>query len=139
MIARYRFQQGAKVEEESSGGFIIAELGPGDLAGVFEDDGETGYLYLYEENGRGIISHLHIYNRSSELDVGEDDVAVVWSTTGSKCGVIIGDGMRGIIDLESHQQMTTDFVSPDSPAISDPLWLSDFEGWTDQPGGQKDS
>ncbi len=116
------------MEEESTGGFIIAELGPADLAGVFEDDGETGYLYLYEENGRGIISHLHIYSRSSKLNVGEDDVTVVWSAGGRKCGVVIWGGMRGIIDLETHQQMTTDFVSPDSPPISDPEWLSDFEG-----------
>jgi len=124
-------------KEGIMGDFIIAEIGPNDLAGVFEDDGETGYLYLYEENGRGIISHLHIYNRSDELDVSEDDVSVVWSAGGNKCGVVICDGMRGIIDLENHQQMTTDFDSPDSPPISDPQWLSGFE--IDQSGGQKDS
>lgn len=37
--------------------FEIAEFGA-----VFEDDGETGYFYLLDENG--IIDALHIYNVS---------------------------------------------------------------------------
>jgi len=45
-------------------GFIVEAQGPDGVFGVFEDDGETGYLYIYEPEGAGIIQHLHIYHRS---------------------------------------------------------------------------
>ena len=67
--------------------FILDKVGPSGLACVFEDDGETGYLYLYDPNGRGVLEDLQIYNRAGELKVNEKDVQVVWSTDGSKCGV----------------------------------------------------
>ena len=49
------------------------------LFGVFEDDGETGYLYFYEPGGREVFQHLHIYDRSPKLPIQEQDVRVVWS------------------------------------------------------------
>jgi len=32
-------------------GFIVEAEGPNGIFGVFEDDGETGYLYIYEPDG----------------------------------------------------------------------------------------
>ena len=38
--------------DSSDGKFVREAAGPPGLFGVFEDDGETGYLYLYELRGR---------------------------------------------------------------------------------------
>lgn len=63
---------------------------------VFEDDGETGYLYLSEHGGAGIIDHLHIYDDPDQVGVKEEDIEVVWSKDYSKCGVKIWGGFYGI-------------------------------------------
>jgi hypothetical protein len=47
--------------------FVTEAAGPQGLFGVFEDDGETGYLYLYEPGGREVFQHLHIYDRTPNL------------------------------------------------------------------------
>jgi hypothetical protein len=107
--------------------FIVDELGPDGLFGVFEDDGETGYLYLYEPDGQGVTKHLQIYNCAKKLNVQEEDVKVAWTEDGGKCGVIIWNGMRGIIDLRHDEEMSVKIESPGSPLISDPEWLKGFE------------
>ena len=106
--------------------FIIDEIGPDGLACVFEDDSETGYLYLYDPNGRGVLEDLQIYNRASELNVAEGDVEVVWSSDGSKCGVLIWNAMRGIIDVKRNEKARAKLESRDSPPITDPEWLKGF-------------
>ena len=52
-------------------GFIAEAPGPDGFFAVFDDNGETGYLYVYRP-GEGIQNHLRIYVRSSKLDVTED-------------------------------------------------------------------
>ena len=106
--------------------FILDKVGPSGLACVFEDDGETGYLYLYDPNGRGVLEDLQIYNRAGELKVNEKDVQVVWSTDGSKCGVRIWNGMRGIIHIRRKEKGRAKLESRDSPPITDPEWLAGF-------------
>jgi hypothetical protein len=80
-------------------GFIREAPGPPGLFGVFEDDGETGYLYIYEPEGRGVIRHLHIYDRSAKLSVAEQDVQVKWLSDSLTCGVVICGEMRGAINM----------------------------------------
>lgn len=106
--------------------FIVADVGPNGLACVFEDDGETGYFYLYDKNGRGILDDLHIYTRAENIDITENEVAVLWSADGSKCGVLIRNGMRGILDIRRNRKIAVKFESPDSPPITDPEWLNSF-------------
>jgi len=77
-------------------GFIVEAKGPNGVFGVFEDDGETGYLYIYEPEGAGIIQHLHIYDRSTLPALLEKtDVSVDWD--GNKCTVAIHGSQRGTI------------------------------------------
>jgi hypothetical protein len=106
--------------------FIVDEPGPKNLFGVFEDDGETGYLYIYDEDGKGILKHLRIYGTAEKLSIQEPDVQVIWSTDGSKCGVVIWGGIRGIIDTARSQELRSDFEDRNSPPISDPQWLEGF-------------
>lgn len=49
------------------------------LFALFEDDGETGYFYLYEQDGRGILEAVWIYNRRSEFIATEGNTEVTWS------------------------------------------------------------
>ena len=54
---------------------VVEGPGPDSLVGVFEDDGDTAYLYLYDENV-GILRHLHIYDRPPSRVISEDDVVL---------------------------------------------------------------
>jgi hypothetical protein len=108
-------------------GFITEAAGPSGLFGVFEDDGETGYLYLYEPDGQGVTNHLRVYVRTPDLNVKEDDVRVEWSTDLSKCGVRIWGKMRGIIDIVSKQEGRVLLETRSTPGIGDAKWLEGFD------------
>jgi len=62
----------------------------GDLAGVFEFDGDTGYFYFYrttEPQGQKVIGSIRVF--SGMPDFEEEDVAVCWDETESKVGLRI--------------------------------------------------
>jgi hypothetical protein len=105
-------------------GFIVDAQGPPGLFGVFEDDGETGYLYLYRPDSP--IEHaLFIYNRG-DLGIDESDVDVVWSRDLAYVGVRILDEMRGIIEVASGRDVRAPFTKRDAPGIVDHEWLRAF-------------
>lgn len=93
---------------------------------MFEDDGETGYLYLYEPGGREVFQHVHIYDRNPSLAVKEQDVRVVWSEDLSKVGVRISGKMRGIINLATGQEGRVWLEDRNTPGIGDAVWLRGF-------------
>lgn len=107
--------------------FVADESGPEEYVGFFEDDGETGYLYVSDCKKNRIVQHLQIYVNSAELGVEEKDVRVVWSKNGKKCGVLIWGGMRGIIDLGSHREGRVFVEGRDTAPIDDAEWLEGFE------------
>ena len=113
-------------EGTNTSDFIVEASGPSGLFGVFEDDGETGYLYLYEPDGQGVTRHLHIYDRTPELHVQESDVQVEWSTDQTKCGVRIWGKMRGIINVASGQEGRVWLVGRSTPGIGDAEWMKGF-------------
>lgn len=113
-------------EKISNETFIKEKVGPPGVFGVFEDDGETGYLYICEPEGRGVMRHLHIYDRSPEVRVEEGDVEVTWSDDLKKCGVRIWGKMRGIIDLASDREGRVWLANRDTPGIGDSEWLLGF-------------
>ena len=113
-------------EDVNEEGFIVEAVGSGDLFAVFEDDGETGYLYVYEPNGRGIMNHLRVYVRSATVDVEEEDVAVEWSRDFSKCGVRIWGKLRGIINVQTKKEGRVLLEDRNTPGIGDPSWLDGF-------------
>lgn len=106
--------------------FIVDDLRPDGLAGVFEDDGETGYLYIYQPTTGEILRYLHLYDRSEDLNVKPDDVRVLWSIDFSKCGVIIWGKMRGIIDVKHEREGRVWLENRNTPGISDREWLHGF-------------
>lgn len=106
--------------------FVKEASGPDGLYGVFEDDGETGYLYLYEPGGREVFRHLHIYDRVPNLTVREQDVCVIWSEDLTKVGVLIWKKMRGIINLATDQEGRIWLENRDTPGIDDSKWMGGF-------------
>lgn len=109
--------------------FLVAALDSrGSRAAVFEDEGETGYLYLYSVDSGTIQKHVHVYDRSAALQIAKDSVDVLWSTDESKCAVRIWGQLRGIIDLQTKKEGRAWLENEDTPGISDREWLCGFEG-----------
>jgi hypothetical protein len=121
-----RPEEGAAIETN----FVHYKKGPDSLFAVFEDDNATGYLYLYDlydSQAGSVARHLHLYDRSPKLTVASRDVEVVWSEDGAKCGAIIWDKLRGIIDRAKDRPGRVWMESKDSPGINDQEWLTGFE------------
>lgn len=74
--------------------FVSCARSAGDLAGVFEFDGETGYFYLYALEARDaepIRGAIHVC--SAPADFAESEVAVRWNPTETAVGLFI----RGVL------------------------------------------
>ncbi|HZR30119.1 MAG TPA: DUF2251 domain-containing protein [Terriglobales bacterium] len=125
-------QPGGEDETPIETNFIVYSKGPNGWFAVFEDDGETGYLYLYNSEHQKVARHLHIYDCSEKLNVAAKDVKVMWSKDGTKCGVMIWNKMRGIINLKGAEGRVW-MENRDTPGIGDQEWLSGFDsaasGW----------
>lgn len=66
----------------------------GDLAGVFEYDGETGYFYLYQTEGgkdHKVLGSIRVL--SGEPDFGDVDIAIRWDPANRRVGLFI----RGVL------------------------------------------
>jgi len=107
--------------------FILYASGPKKTFAVFEDDGDSGYLFLYSSAEQTVLRFLHVYDRSPRLDVAPADVQVMWAAGGAKCGVAIWGKMRGIIDLVSGGQGRVWMENRDTPGIGDREWLQGFD------------
>lgn len=107
--------------------FIVCKSGPEGIFAVFEDDGTTGYLYLYDSDQNTICRRLQIYDIAPTLNVTAEDVEVVWSEDSQKCGVLIWGRMRGIIDRIANQEGRVKLENHKTPGIGDKQWLKGFE------------
>jgi hypothetical protein len=125
------FDPSAQISEEEETpietNFVFYATGPDDLFAVFEDNSETGYLYLYDCRAQRVFEHLLIYDRSKEVNVVIGDVWVGWSEDGTKCGVAVWNKMRGIIDRVKKVEGRIKLESRRTPGIVDPEWLKGFE------------
>src|SRR5215467_4382928 len=100
MVKRYSNVEPRPEEEAPVETNVICFLqGPTPLFAVFEDDGVTGYLYLYNSEEQRVTRYLHLYDDAGELSVNPGDVRLLWSNDHSKCAVAIWGELRGIIDL----------------------------------------
>ena len=106
---------------------VINEEEPEGYAGVFEDDGITGYLYVHDTNKGKIIKHLQIYNEAETLALKKEEIGVIWSEDWTKCGVVIFGGIRGIIDLKNNFEARVFMTDRNTPPVGDEEWLTGFE------------
>src|SRR5690606_36751720 len=71
----------------------------GDLAGVFEFDGETGYFYLYATNGsegQKVADSIHIVAGNPAFDAS--DVSFRWDLKDEKVGLFIRNTLWAVFD-----------------------------------------
>ena len=70
---------------------------------VFEDDGETGYVYALDighERGAKIVDALQVYVAKEEFgDVDESIVRIRWSPDGTKSGLELDGELRAVFDF----------------------------------------
>lgn len=76
---------------------------------IFEDDGETGYMYLCscEENGEfdEIVEHLWIYNQINPSIWECKEVFIIWSDNSERTALIVDGECWGIFDLSSKRKL----------------------------------
>jgi hypothetical protein len=90
----------------------------GDLAGVFEFDGETGYFYLYRvhvKDHRAILADAHI--TSHELDFDEHDVSVRWSDDQWKVGLFIRGVLWAAFDARDNRKYGRGYGAGRRPTV----------------------
>jgi hypothetical protein len=90
--------------------FVINALSPdGKWLCVFEDDGETGYLYFCPMSTTGemlgIADALWIYNQISPSIYECEKVHIIWSQDSTKSAFIVDGECWGMIDLSSKRKL----------------------------------
>src|SRR5262245_48333557 len=97
---------------------------------VFEDDGETGYLYGldFSRQGQPIVDALHIYNVKQVTDQTQASVVqIVWSQDGLKAGLVINKYPHAIFDFAARRGYCRTGFPP-----ADPKWTNFGHAWDDE-------
>jgi len=71
----------------------------GDLAGVYEHDGDTGFFYLYDTKGREgqkVLGSVRIL--SGHPDFTEQDVSIRWDSEEQRVGLFIRHVLWAVFD-----------------------------------------
>ena len=83
----------------------------GDLAGVFEFDGETGYFYLCDqtrEPTQKIIDRVRIL--SFKPDFSDHDVLVRWDDSEKRVGLLIRRELWAVFDAQAKTKHGADYL-----------------------------
>ncbi|MBP3966534.1 DUF2251 domain-containing protein [Paenibacillus sp. DLE-14] len=77
---------------------------------VFEDDGETGYLYFcafdLSSGESQIIDHLWVYDQISPTIYECEKVNIFWSDDSSKVCLIVDGECWGMIDIKNKRKLS---------------------------------
>ncbi|WP_432210071.1 DUF2251 domain-containing protein [Marinobacter alkaliphilus] len=97
---------------------------------VFEDDGDTGYLYGLDRSREGnpILDALHIYNVANVTDKHLPSKAqIVWSGDGNKSLLLINGYPHAAFDFAAKRgYCRTNFPPPDKK------WTKYSHEWSDE-------
>lgn len=104
--------------------FVVDSLSPdGKWLCVFEDDGETGYLYFcpMDTTGdmQGIADALWIYNQISPSIYECEKVHIIWSEDSLKAILIVDGEGWGMLDLSTRRKLSAPRV--DNSIVSIPI------------------
>ncbi len=96
---------------------------------IFEDDGETGYLYGLDttQENNPICDALHIYNVASVTDRNKPSLfQLVWSQDGLKAALLINKYPHAVFDFEAKRgYCRTGFPPPNKN------WTNHTHDWDD--------
>ena len=90
----------------------------GDLAGVFEYDGDVGYFYLYQTEGdkdRKVLGAIRIF--VGDPDLQQADVDVRWNNVESVVGLFIEGQLWAAFDGNSGAKYGGDYRKDAPPQI----------------------
>ena len=90
----------------------------GDLAGVFEYDGETGYFYLYstsQSGGRKVLGALHVF--AGRPDFRQADVDIRWDATETLVGLFIRHQIWAAFDTTSGDGYSGNYAARAPPEL----------------------
>lgn len=98
--------------------FQSAARSLGDLAGVFEYEGETGYFYLYaleDAEGHEVLDAIHIV--SGDADFAEGEVQVRWTREEDRVGLFIRETLWAVFDCQTRTKHGGDYRRGETPAL----------------------
>jgi hypothetical protein len=98
--------------------FETAERSSGDLAGVFEYDGETGYFYLYNleaQDGERVVDSIHIF--SGKPDFKGADFKVAWDDNEQLVGLFIRDVLWAVFDMSRRKKYGGNYKRGGKPLL----------------------
>lgn len=100
--------------------FQSAIRGNGDLAGVFEYDGDVGYFYLYDvsrEDRHRVLDSIHVFSGATSLE--ESDVVVRWDDRGERVGLFLHGVQWAAFNTKSGRKFGGNFRAGAAPGIPD--------------------
>jgi hypothetical protein len=90
----------------------------GDLAGVFEYDGETAYFYLYDiahEQEHRIVDAIHVL--SGEADLTAQDVDVRWDDAESRVALFLRETQWAVFNVITGEKHGGNYHPDAKPQI----------------------
>jgi hypothetical protein len=90
----------------------------GDLAGIFEYDGETGYFYLYDSVGSSnqrVMGAIRIV--AGEVRFAQTDLAIRWNSEETKVGLFIDSNLWAAFDVLTGAKYGGDYQKGSRPSI----------------------
>jgi hypothetical protein len=113
--------------------FAAADAPGGQYSALFEDDGETGYLYAIDLNRTDnvILDAVQIYNVAKVRDRDRPStLSIEWSNDGLKCALLINSYPHAAFDFASKRGFCrTNFPNFPEPAVD--AWTSSDHSWSD--------
>lgn len=97
--------------------FESAVRSAGDIAGVFEFDGETSYFYLWQTdtaNKKHILGAIHICSEAPNFE--SSDIAIKWDRDEEKVGLFIKDSLWAVFG-DAGQKFGGNYNSEREPNI----------------------
>lgn len=102
----------AKIGEK----LVLQENSPsGEYALVFEDDGDTGYLYALTPDGVGgleLLDALHIYNAEDSLRGTDISLELLWSADSRRAGLRVNASLWAVFDFAAQKGWTRSEFPP---------------------------
>jgi hypothetical protein len=94
----------------------------GDLAGVFEYDGETGYFYLYLEKvseGQKVVASIRVL--TGNADFQQEDISIDWDTDEKMVGLFIRGQVWAVFEGQSRAKYGGNYKPHSQPLIPEEI------------------
>jgi len=90
----------------------------GDLAGVFEYDGDNSYFYLYDTDrsqGEKVLDSIHVL--SGKPDFSQAEIAIRWDDEETKVGLFIRGQLWAVFDSRRRIKYGGRYSSRTPPSL----------------------